>query len=772
MIGVTQTLTTAGVGRGSRPKSLKPRLLVLCGHEPTLDPRIDWAARAAARSGYDVRVHGFTIGMVEPKFIDPPEYTTTRGRAEETGAKAGETLRLAIDFGLVPRWVLFATPALGVAMAALWVCYRLLLAPWILLDWTLERVHVAEYTTRPIEAGAKWLKARLLRALNYWPRRAREGLRGYRWYFRELIFKQAVAALDQFDDGDWKPDVIHANDPDCLLAANLLKRRFAARLIYDAHEYGPEAYLMEPTPRALFFAYEKQMLKGVDAATTVTPQIAAKFMRRYRGRPTFAVVPNATPTPSRIAPLDDPFMRAAARGRVRVLFQGGFAANRGVEELIDAWREIDEEKAVLFIRGPENAYREQLVKHALKTGRLGRSIFFLPSVPESELVASAVNADVGVISYLSKVENHAGACPNKTSQYMQAGVMIVAVALPFVKSVVEAAGAGITFDDREPGAFAAALRKAIEDQPYRDACRARGRAYSQAVFNYDTYAPVFLALYAGDAPPEGLPHTTLAEPHAAQREALPVVQSPEIVDRDEFEKAEAESDAQLALEVAHGAFSQMDVAQLALRRRDLGVKRGLWTDTSGLQRAVFTGDLQAAVELAGRYYAGDGVTRDWPQAFRLYCEAGEAGSVTAQYMAGVMLQEGQGVEANYGQAARWYERAGESAHLLSLRNLGILRQVGGPGLPRDLSAAFDAYARAAEAGDTTSAINGAALVLSGELGEARYRQASRLLMTAFALGDPQAEAMLEQLIGEFGLQPYLAARAERLASASDTRRSA
>lgn len=765
---VTESFTTAGAGRGSRPKGLKPRLLVLCGHEPTLDPRIDWAARAAARDGFDVRVHGFTIGKVDPKFVDPPEYTTSRGRAEDAAGRSAETLRILVSYGLVPRWLFWAGPALATALAALWVLYRLVLAPWIILDWVLERLGAADFTSRPIESLAKHLKLRLLKALRYWPRRAREGLRGYKWYFKELIFQQAVAALSRFEEDNWKPDIIHANDPDCLLAANLLRRRFAARLVYDAHEYGPEAYLTEPTPRGLFFAYETRMLKGVDAAATVTPQIAAKFQRRYTSGPAFAVVPNATPTPSSISPLDDPFVRLAARGRVRVLFQGGFAENRGVEELIDAWREIDESKAVLFIRGPENLYRESLISHAFKTGRVGSSIFFLPSVPESELVSSAANADVGVISYLSKVENHEGACPNKLSQYMQAGVMIVAVALPFVKSVVDAAGAGITFDDREPGAFAEALRRAVDDAPLRDACRVRGRAYAQAVFNYETYAPVFRALYEGRPPPLGLPHTS-AMPTASGLLDVAPGSGPQIVDRDLFDRNEAENDARLALDVSSGVFSQSDVIELGRRRRELGVPRGVWTDANSLQQAVFSGDLQATVDLAGRYYTGDGVPQDWRQAFRLYCKTGDAGSTWAQYMAGVMLQEGQGVPADYQQAARWYELAGEAGHLLSLRNLGILLQVGGHGLARDLGGAFDAYSKAAEAGDTTSAINAAALALSGELGVGRYRQASQLLISAFMLGDPQAEPLIEQMISDLGLHPYLASRLERASSQFDHR---
>jgi len=402
---MTEAVTSAGIGRGAKPQSLKPRLLVLCGHEPTLDPRIEWAAKTAVQKGWDVRVHGFTIGDIAPKYPDPQDYITSRGRAEETPFMDKGFLKTILQQNLFPMWVVLVVSQIyGLSQLIYWLG-RLLLAPWVFLDWALEKIKLSWLITAPIEFGVYLLyyklKAPIDQWTDHWPRRMVEGLSGYGWYFKDLIFRQAHAACLHFENAQWVPDVIHANDPDSLLAAALLKKRYLSRLVYDAHEYGPEAYLMEPNPKSLFFAYESLMMAHVDAAVTVTPQIANSFQKRYGGNPYFEVVPNAMPTPSKIIPLDDPFMRATAKGRVRVIFQGGLAAHRGVEELIEAWDQVDPEKAVLYIRGPENAYRDQLIQKAQKHKHLGQSLFFLPSVAESDLTASAYNCDIGVISYLS-----------------------------------------------------------------------------------------------------------------------------------------------------------------------------------------------------------------------------------------------------------------------------------------------------------------------------------------------------------------------------------
>lgn len=478
------------------------KVLILCGHEPSLDPRIDWAAEAAHKAGYEVRVHGFTIGVVEPKFADREGFETSRGRAETVASKDPEFLKLLLGLKLFPLWIL------GLAGAVLALVRVILVVRSVSIQAynALDRVAVFKPVTwvfRTLMGGLyRAVKGAVDRLTDHYPRRLIEGLVGYRWYFNELILKQAVAVWRMFEAENYRPDIIHANDPDCLLAAVVLKKLYGARLIYDAHEYGPEAYLIFPEPKLLFFAYEGLMMRHVDGAVTVTPQIAAKFNQRYRSKPPFHVLPNATPNPKNLKPLDDPFMAATAKGRVRVLFQGGLAAHRGVEELIIAWKNLNPANGVLYIRGPENAFREGLIGHAKATGLLGQSIFFLPSIAEADLTASCLNADIGVISYLSKIENHHGACPNKLSQYMQAGLMVVATNLPFVASVLKASGAGIVFDDKVSGAFEAALLTALTGADLRRSCGQKAKSYAVTHFHYETFWPTIKALYEAEPVPE------------------------------------------------------------------------------------------------------------------------------------------------------------------------------------------------------------------------------------------------------------------------------
>lgn len=485
-------------------------LLVLCAHEPTIDPRIDWAARAARNAGYKVWIHGWTAGHAKPKAKDPSGCETTRAMPESPRPRRREVLGEAL--GLVHPVLLALLAPVAAIVALAWAIYRLVLAPWVVLDYAMEKIGLERRTTRRVEAVFALLRHWLFHLVNRLSSgsllRHLAGLVGYRWYLLEHAVDNAGALLREIESRGHAPDIIHANDPDTLLGAALVKKRYGSRLVYDAHEFGPDAYLMEPRPRAFFFLYERLMLDHVDAAVTVTPQIAEKFNRLYVESLPFRVVPNATPLPDpeELEPQDDPQMEAAAQGRVRFLFQGGYAVNRGVEQVIDEFCRIDEDKAVLFLRGPENAYRKTLIAHAEKTGRLDRSIFFLPSIGEDRLIASAVNADVGLIPYRSCVENHLGACPNKLSQYMQAGILVIANRLPFVAGVVEAAECGLLYDDTEDGDLAAQMRRAVDDPILGERLGRNGQDYARRIYNYETYFPVLQGLYEDLGPIDAPPH--------------------------------------------------------------------------------------------------------------------------------------------------------------------------------------------------------------------------------------------------------------------------
>lgn len=78
------------------------------------------------------------------------------------------------------------------------------------------------------------------------------------------------------------------------------------------------------------------------------------------------------------------------------------------------------------------------------------------------------------------------------------------------------------------------------------------------------------------------------------------------------------------------------------------------------------------VEWAVRYEHGEGVTRNYDRAMRLYCAAARRGHVQAQYQLGWMYANGRGVARDDAQAAAWFQLAAAKGDAPAQRMLARL----------------------------------------------------------------------------------------------------
>jgi hypothetical protein len=128
-------------------------------------------------------------------------------------------------------------------------------------------------------------------------------------------------------------------------------------------------------------------------------------------------------------------------------------------------------------------------------------VFFPPAVDTSELVEAARQADVGIIPYAPSSINNRYCSPNKLSQYMAAGLPIVANDTEFVKSVLLDSGAGTTVDFKDRQAFASVIDGLIDDPGRIAEMSRRAYRYFDEKFNWEAastelYAKLHSALGA------------------------------------------------------------------------------------------------------------------------------------------------------------------------------------------------------------------------------------------------------------------------------------
>jgi glycosyltransferase involved in cell wall biosynthesis len=289
--------------------------------------------------------------------------------------------------------------------------------------------------------------------------------------------------------------VIVCHDVFALAAAVRLKPFFRCRVLYDAHELWPEADLLaQGWERETMAAYERRLIRQADVVVTVTPQIAVHLEQRYQISNVICT-PNAAPNEESQGH-DEPRLASLP---VRCLFQGQVTWRRGLEELLSAWQGVNPNQAVLYLRCPENEYLSYLRAKFDQIIRDGKVVLIQP-VGEDELVAAARASDVGVIPYVGPNLNHVYCCPNKLSQYMQAGLAILSNRLAFVTDVIARYRCGLTYDANDPASLVKAVQFLAENPTALLAMRQRASEAARIDFNWKcqsaAYKQAIATLYA------------------------------------------------------------------------------------------------------------------------------------------------------------------------------------------------------------------------------------------------------------------------------------
>lgn len=456
----------------------RPRLLMLAAHEPYDDPRIDWAARTASRS-HQVDVIGLHNWNSRRQDVEdaPQGYRIWRA-VRPQGGRTGLSFLLPL-IAIVARksplarykWLLVLASPLALLAVLAEIVVRLL-GSLLAMIWPRFCMRALRSILANIKAGGR--DARLFYKLRM---------------FRSTLIhvSQATHAfLPVVADICPKPSVIYCNDLDTLVAGVILKSRTGAKLIHDSHEYWPHSNVEAGWLQVRFFSWlEKYLLKQADAVITVSDPLAREMERAYAYAP-IQVVPNAEPWMDYSArPRVQGELSRLANGRVSFLFQGNFAPERGLEELIDAWQGVDATRAALFLRGPDNQWKNELQERARKLGLTEKSVYFLPPVSVADLVDAAREADVGVIPYKTDSPAYRFACPNKLSQYMQGGVALLSNNIGYVAHHINAAECGAIYDCRSRESIVAAISRLAGDRAMLDKFKTNAWTYSRDVFNWE-----------------------------------------------------------------------------------------------------------------------------------------------------------------------------------------------------------------------------------------------------------------------------------------------
>lgn len=207
--------------------------------------------------------------------------------------------------------------------------------------------------------------------------------------------------------------------------------------------------------------FEKALVRhGIDALVTQNQERARIYVAEKGASVTPTIVHNYKP-----------WRAVQPSGRLRellhlsrevriVLYEGLLGRGRWLDNLAWSAAHLPDDVRLVFMGKPSDWWVKS-VQPILSEQAVARRVLMAPWVPHAELPGYVADADVGVIIYDDSVRNNYYCEPGKLSDYVLAGVPVIAPSFPTIQPIVQRYNLGVVFEDPSPQGIAGAIRKVL-----------------------------------------------------------------------------------------------------------------------------------------------------------------------------------------------------------------------------------------------------------------------------------------------------------------------
>ena len=282
--------------------------------------------------------------------------------------------------------------------------------------------------------------------------------------------------------------IVHCNDLNTLPIGFIIKKFINkdVRVIYDAHEYETEVKGLKGIQKVFVQILENHLIKYADKVITVSDAIADEYVKNYNiEKP--ALILNTPPYQD--VEKKDIFREVLniPKDKVIFLYQGGLSKDRGIEILLDTFKNMDENKPVIVFMG--SGHLQVLVE---KTSEEYENIFFHNAVDPNVLLEYTSSADFGILFYENSCLNHYYCSPNKIFEYLMAEIPVIVSNLYEMKRLVQRNSIGVVAKENSPKG----LQKAIEEAILLDQREVMKNIQKvKEIYNWEEQEKILVSIY-------------------------------------------------------------------------------------------------------------------------------------------------------------------------------------------------------------------------------------------------------------------------------------
>lgn len=310
-----------------------------------------------------------------------------------------------------------------------------------------------------------------------------------------LLYKEAKAK---------KPDLVICVEPLTLLVGLALRRRLCCKLVFDCHEFFADAHAerfsfpLRFFVKAMYLAILRSLARRADSVWAVNQEILNQLFPRNHKSKRYLVLPNnpvanvwdyQCDIPGALAQLCDM--------RFDLIYVGGLTQNRGILKILKCATllKLEFPRLRILIVGK---FHDPVIQHqfhdSVNTYNLNAVIYYQEWIPAEKIGLLLKRSRFGLWLFNPRVKRMSLATPLKVLEYFAAGLPVISIKTPLMKSLVEHNKLGMlsTYRARDIAATISKLMNITQDE--YDAMSRRCIEISQTRFSWESLEPALFNL--------------------------------------------------------------------------------------------------------------------------------------------------------------------------------------------------------------------------------------------------------------------------------------